>query len=118
MHDALGTKSTEELENILMGLCNSVITEEDCKNQIIQDALNVSCDEEMNDVLSKIKGDFSPDKKSEEGYSSKNEENNLNDEAHLSLQLENISDEEELTTERNIIEISDDDSDVESVMVR
>ena len=35
-----------------------------------------------------------------------------------SLQLENISDEEELTTERNIIEISDDDSDVESVMVR
>ena len=117
MHDALGTKSTEELENILMGLCNSVITEEDCKNQIIQDALNVSCDEEMNDVLSKIKGDFSPDKKSEEGYSNKNEENNSN-EAHLSLQLESISDEEELTTERNIIEISDDDSDVESVMVR
>ena len=117
MHDALGTKSTEELENILMGLCNSVITEEDCKNQIIQDALNVSCNEEMNDVLSKIKGDFSLDKKSEEGYSNKNEENNSN-EAHLSLQLENISDEEELTTERNIIEISDDDSDVESVMVR
>ena len=116
MHDALGTKSTVELENILMGLCNSVITEEDCKNQIIQDALNVSCDEEMNDILSKIEGDFSPDKKSEERYCNKNEENNSN-EVHFSLQLEDISDEEELTTERNIIEISDDSDDVESVMV-
>ena len=63
MHDALGTQSTDELQNILTGLCNSVITEEDCKQQIIQDALNVSCNEELNDVMSKITGDFSPEKK-------------------------------------------------------
>ena len=60
MHDALGVKSTEELESVLIGLCNSVITEEECKNQVIQDVLNVSCNEEMNDVLSKINGDNSP----------------------------------------------------------
>ena len=63
MHDALGTQSTDELQNILTGLCNSVITEEDCKKQIIQHALNVSCGEELNDVMSKITGDFSPEKK-------------------------------------------------------
>ena len=51
MHDALQTESTEQLQNILTELCNSVITEEDCKNQVIQDALNVSCDEEMNNLL-------------------------------------------------------------------
>ena len=54
MHDALQTESNEQLQNILTELCTSVITEEDCKNQVIQDALNVSCDEEMNNLLAKI----------------------------------------------------------------
>lgn len=116
MHDALGAKSTEELESVLIGLCNSVITEEECKNQVIQDALNVSCNEEMNDVLSKINGDFSPDKKPEGEYSKSNEEN-ISNEAHFSLQLEESSSDEELTTTENIIEISDSD-DAESVVVR
>ena len=116
MHDALGVKSTEELESVLIGLCNSVITEEECKNQVIQDVLNVSCNEEMNDVLSKINGDISPDKKPEREYSKSNEEN-ISNEAHFSLQLEESSSDEELITTENIIEISDSD-DAESVVVR
>ena len=116
MHDALGVKSTEELESVLIGLCNSVITEEECKNQVIQDVLNVSCNEEMNDVLSKINGDNSPDKKPEREYSKSNEEN-ISNEAHFSLQLEESSSDEELITTENIIEISDSD-DAESVVVR
>ena len=126
MHDALGTQSTDELQNILTGLCNSVITEEDCKKQIIQDALNVSCNEELNDVMSKITGDFSPEKKSDdtaqksEGEHPKKDEENILDQPHFSLQLEDSSsDNDEFTaiTQRSIIEISDSDEDTESIMV-
>ena len=35
MHDALQIESTEQLQNILTELCTSVITEEDCKKQVI-----------------------------------------------------------------------------------
>ena len=125
MHDALGTQSTDELQNILTGLCNSVITEEDCKKQIIQDALNVSCDEELNDVMSKITGDFSPEKKSDdtvqksEGEYSQKDEENISDQPHFSLQLEDSSSDDEFTaiTQRRNIEIPDSDEDAESVMV-
>ena len=126
MHDALGTQSTDELQNILTGLCNSVITEEDCKKQIIQDALNVSCDEELNDVMSKITGDFSPEKKSDDTVEKseveypKKDEENISDQPHFSLQLkDSSSDDDEFTaiTQRSIIEISDSDEDAESIMV-
>ena len=71
MHNALQTESTDQLENILTELCNTVITEEDCNKQIIQDALNVCCDEELNDVLDQIAGDFSPVKEKQDEESSK-----------------------------------------------
>ena len=105
MHDALQTESTEQLQNILTELCTSVITEEDCKNQVIQDALNVSCDEEMNNLLEKIIGDFSPEKKDNEECSKISEENK----PHFSLEFE------ESCSEKSFTERTDDDC--ESVVV-
>ena len=64
----------------------SVITDEDCKNQVIQDALNVSCDEEMNNLLAKITGDFSLEKEDNEESSKVSEENK----PHFSLQFEEM----------------------------
>ena len=46
----LESTSNEEVEKILTNICSTVVTEEDWKNQIIQDALNVSCDEDMNKI--------------------------------------------------------------------
>ena len=106
MHDALQTESNEQLQNILTELCTSVITEEDCKNQVIQDALNVSCDEEMNNLLAKITGDFSPEKKNNEECSNIIEENK----PQFSLQFE------ESCSERSFTEKTDDD-DCESIVV-
>ena len=107
MHDALQTESTEQLQNILTELCTSVITEEDCKNQVIQDALNVSCDEEMNNLLEKIAGDFSPEKKDNEESSKISEENK----PHFSLEFE------ESCSEKSFTERTDDNDDCESVVV-
>lgn len=38
------------MEKILTDICNSVITEEDCRNEIIQGALNVSSEEDLNEL--------------------------------------------------------------------
>ena len=107
IHDALQTESNEQLQNILTELCTSVITEEDCKNQVIQDALNVSCDEEMNNLLEKIAGDFSPEKKDNEESSKISEENK----PHFSLEFE------ESCSEKSFTERTDDNDDCESVAV-
>ena len=115
---ALGSTSQEEVEKILKDICNTVVTEEDCRNQIIQDALNVSCDEELNDLWKLILADSSKknekEKSNEQSSSNQEEkdtitgnikqENIYQNEACFSLQL--FSDKE----------ISDDD-DKESVMV-
>ena len=106
MHDALQIESTEQLQNILTEICTSVITEEDCKKQVIQDALNVSCDEEMNNLLAKITGDFSPEKEDNEESSKISDENK----PHFSLQFE------ESCSEKSFTEKTDDD-DCESVVV-
>ena len=122
---ALGSTSKEEVEKILRDLCSTVITEDDCRNQIIQDALNVSCDEELNDLWKKILED-SPKKNEKENNfeteksnektsgneeekdnitgNSKKQENTSQTEACFSLQL--FSDKE-----------TSDDDDKESVMV-
>ena len=115
---ALGSTSQEEVEKILKDICNTVVTEEDCRNQIIQDALNVSCDEELNDLWKLILAD-SPKKnekeKSNEQSSSNQEEK---DTITGNIKQENISQNEacfslQLFSDK---EISDDD-DKESVMV-
>ena len=106
MHDVLQIESTEQLQNILTELCTSVITEEDCKKQVIQDALNVSCDEEMNNLLAKITGDFSPEKEDNEESSKISDKNK----PHFSLQFE------ESCSEKSFTEKTDDD-DCESVVV-
>ena len=108
MHDALQIESTEQLQNILTELCTSVITEEDCKKQVIQDVLNVSCDEEMNNLLAKITGDFSPEKEDNEESSKISDENK----PHFSLQFE------ESCSQKSFTEKTDDDNDdCESVVV-
>ena len=108
MHDALQIESTEQLQNILTELCTSVITEEDCKKQVIQEALNVSCGEEMNNLLAKITGDFSPEKEDNEESSKISDENK----PHFSLQFE------ESCSEKSFTEKTDDDNDdCESVVV-
>ena len=115
---ALGSTSQEEVEKILKDICNTVVTEEDCRNQIIQDALNVSCDEELNDLWKLILAD-SPKKnekeKSNEQSSSNQEEK---DTITGNIKQENISQNEacfslQLFSDK---EISDDD-DKESVMI-
>ena len=76
--------------------------------------------------MSKITGDFSPEKKSDdtvqksEGEHPKKDEENISDQPHFSLQLEDSSsDDDECTaiTQSSIIEISDSDEDAESIMV-
>ena len=61
------------MENILKNICNTIVTEEDCRNQIIQDALGVSCDEELNDIWKTLLVD-SPKKNEEKVFSSENTE--------------------------------------------
>ena len=61
------------MENILKNICNTIVTEEDCAKQIIQDALGVSCDEELNDIWKTLLVD-SPKKIEEKVISSENTE--------------------------------------------
>ena len=70
---ALGSTSNEEVENILKNICNTIVTEEDCANQIIQDALGISCDEELNDIWKTLLVD-SPKKDEEKVFSSEDAE--------------------------------------------
>ena len=115
---ALGSTSQEEVEKILKDICNTVVTEEDCRNQIIQDALNVSCDEELNDLWKLILAD-SP-KKNEKEKSNEQSSSNQEEKDNITgnIKQENISQNEacfslQLFSDK---EISDDD-DKESVMV-
>ena len=61
------------MENILKNICNTIVTEEDCRNQIIQDALGVSCDEELNDLWKTLLVDSSKENE-EKVFSSENTE--------------------------------------------
>ena len=57
----------------MKNICSTIVTEEDCANQIIQDALGVSCDEELNDIWKTLLVD-SPKKNEEKVISSENTE--------------------------------------------
>ena len=50
----------EEIKKLLTEICNTVITEEDCKKQIIQDALNVSNESELRELWNDIMTQLSP----------------------------------------------------------
>ena len=122
---ALGTSSSEEVEKILTNICNTVVTEEDCKNQIIQDALNVSCDEELNDIWKVLIAD-SPNKNQKKNTEKKQEvydnEEEKNDNAEESSSTGECSEKKESISHNQpsfSLQISsdDDDDDKESVMV-
>ena len=127
---ALGSDSSEEVEKILRNICNTVVTEEDCKNQIIQDALSVSCDEELNDLWKVLIAD-SPSKNQKENTENK-ESSEQNQKINENEQEKNDSTEESSSTgecseKKEIIShnepsfslqiFTDDDDDKESVMV-
>ena len=125
LQTALGTTSNEEVEKILRNICNTVVTEEDCKNQIIQDALNVSCDEELNDIWKVLIAD-SPNKNQKENTEKKQEvydnEEEKNDNTEESSSTGECSEKKETISHNQpsfSLQISsdDDDDDKESVMV-
>lgn len=123
LQTALGTASSEEVEKILTSICNTVVTEEDCKNQIIQDALSVSCDEELNDIWKVLIAD-SPSKNQKENTenkeSSEQNEEEKNDNTKESSLTGECSEKKESISHTQpsfSIQLSDDDDDKESIMV-
>ena len=104
---ALGSTSNEEVENILKNICNTIVTEEDCRNQIIQDALGVSCDEELNDIWKTLLVD-SPKKNEEKVFNSENTEKK-----ESSVQLsENKKGKNDTTGESSLTESSKEKADI------
>ena len=130
LQTALGTTSSEEVEKILRNICNTVVTEEDCKNQIIQDALSVSCDEELNDLWKVLIAD-SPSKNekenteniesSEQNQKINENEQEKNDSTEESSSTGECSEKKESISHNepsfSLQIFTDDDDDKESVMV-
>ena len=122
LQTALGTASSEEVEKILTNICNTVVTEEDCKNQIIQDALSVSCDEELNDIWKVLIAD-SPSKNKKENTENKEssehneeEKNDNTEESSLTGECSEKNEGISHTAPSFSLQLSDDD-DKESIMV-
>ena len=95
------------MENILKNICNTIVTEEDCRNQIIQDALGVSCDEELNDIWKTLLVD-SPKKNEEKVFSSENTEKK---ESNVQLS-ENKERKNDTTGESSLTESSKEKADI------
>ena len=74
-------------------ICNSVVTEEDCKNQIIQDALNVNAEKDLSDIWNEIALDFTFEAAS---TSQNNTFHVLSEEQKAIVTLQNSTSEEEL----------------------
>ena len=74
-------------------ICNSVVTEEDCKNQIIQDALNVNAEKDLSDIWNEITSDFTFEAAS---TSQNNTFHVLSEEQKAIVTLQNSTSEEEL----------------------
>ena len=74
-------------------ICNSVVTEEDCKNQIIQDALNVNAEKDLSDIWNEITLDFTFEAAS---TSQNNTFHVLSEEQKAIVTLQNSTSEEEL----------------------
>ena len=122
LQTALGTASSEEVEKILTNICNTVVTEEDCKNQIIQDALSVSCDEELNYIWKVLIAD-SPSKNEKENTENKEssehneeEKNDNTEESSLTGECSEKNQGISHTVPSFSLQLSDDD-DKESIMV-
>ena len=95
------------MENILKNFCNTIVTEEDCAKQIIQDALGVSCDEELNDIWKTLLVD-SPKKNEEKVISSENTEKK---ESNVQLS-ENKEGKKDTTGESSLTESSKEKADI------
>ena len=95
------------MENILKNICNTIVTEDDCRNQIIQDALGVSCDEELNDLWKTLLVD-SPKKDEEKVFSSEDAEKKESN-AQLSEDKERKND---TTGESSLTESSKEKADI------
>ena len=95
------------MENILKNICNTIVTEEDCRNQIIQDPHGVSCDEELNDLWKTLLVD-SPKKNEEKVFSSENTEKK---ESNVQLS-ENKERKNDTTGESSLTESSKEKADI------
>ena len=129
LQTALGTASSEEVEKILTNICDTVVTEEDCKNEIIQNALSVSCDEELNDIWKLLIAD-SPSKNQKENtenleisketqevYENEEEKNDSTEESSLTRKCSEKKESISHTQPSFSLQLSDDDDDKESIMV-
>ena len=95
------------MENILKNICNTIVTEEDCRNQIIQNALGVSCDEELNDLWKTLLVD-SPKENEEKVFSSENTEKK---ESNVQLS-DNQKGNNDTTEESSLTESSEEKGDI------
>ena len=91
----------------MKNICNTIVTEEDCAKQIIQDALDVSCDEELNDIWKTLLVD-SPKKNEEKVISSENTEKK---ESNVQLS-ENKEGKNDTTGESSLTESSKEKADI------
>ena len=91
----------------MKNICNTIVTEEDCANQIIQDALSVSCDEELNDIWKTLLVD-SPKKNEEKVIRSVNTEKK---ESNVQLS-ENKEGKNDTTGESSLTESSKEKTDI------